>query len=422
MKILDIALKDLLRSFRNMFFLMFGLGVPLLMAGIFYFAFGGLASDDGFEAPQTRVQIVNLDEPLSEYGDFSAGQILVEFLLVKELALLMEVTEAPDADSARIALENQETDVVIVVPAELSASVFDPAGQAAIEMYQDPTLTLGPSIVKSIITQFVDTLAGSKIAANVAHERLTEQGMVVDAAMLQDIAMQYSNWSILQSEGGAGALLAIQSPLGKEKESDRVGGMVSLIMAGMLIFYAFFTGVASAGSILQEEESGTLSRLFTTPTPQSTILGGKFIAIFALLVVQLVVLMTASALIFKTNWGAPLPLALAALALVVLAACFGIFTTSLLKDTKQTGVVYGGVMTVLGMMGISSVFTANVPNVSPVVETLPLIAPQGWAMRTMRLVMEGGGVTDVLFPVAVMLALSGLFFLIGVLKFRKRFA
>ena len=43
------------------------------------------------------------------------------------------------------------------------------------------------------------------------------------------------------------------------------------IMAGMLVFYAFFTGVASAGSILQEEESGTLPRLFTTPTPQSTV-------------------------------------------------------------------------------------------------------------------------------------------------------
>jgi len=58
MKVLDIALKDLVRSFRNMFFLMFALGMPLLMTGIFYFAFGGLASDDGFDVPQTSVQVV----------------------------------------------------------------------------------------------------------------------------------------------------------------------------------------------------------------------------------------------------------------------------------------------------------------------------------------------------------------------------
>lgn len=422
MKVLDIALKDLLRSFRSMFFLMFGLGVPLLMAGIFYFAFGGLASDDGFEVPQTRVQVVNLDEPMSEYGGFSAGQILVEFLQMEELAALMEVTEATDAARARAAVDNQEAGVAVIIPAGLSAAVFDPAGQAAVEVYQDPTLILGPSIVKSIISQFVDTFAGSKIAANVAHERLPEQGVAVDAAMLQDVAMQYGSWSFSLSEGGAGALLAVQSPLGKEKDANRMIGMVSLIMAGMLAFYAFFTGAASAMSILEEEESGTLPRIFTTPTPQSTILGGKFIATFALIVVQLAVLMTASALIFGTDWGAPLPLALASVALVVLAASFGIFIASLLKDTRQAGIVYGGVMTVLGMMGISSVFTANVPNVSPMVKTLPLIVPQGWAMRALRLVMEGGGVNDLLFPVAVMLILSVVFFLIGVLKFKKRFA
>lgn len=422
MKILDIAGKDLLRSFRSMFFLMFGLGVPLLMAGIFYFAFGGLAGDDGFEAPQTRVQIVNLDEPMSEYGGFSAGQILVEFLQMEELAALMEITEATDAASARAAVDNQEAGVAVIIPAGLSAAVFDPAGQAAVEVYQDPTLTLGPSIVKSIVSQFVDTFAGSKIAANVAHERLPEQGVAVDAAMLQNIAMQYGNWAVSLSEAGADALLAVQSPLGKEEDTDRVSGMVSLIMAGMLAFYAFFTGAASAMSILEEEESGTLSRIFTTPTPRSTILGGKFIAVFALIIVQLAVLMTASSLIFKTDWGAPLPLALASVVLVVLAASFGIFIASLLKDTRQAGIVYGGVMTVLGMLGISSVFTANVPNVSPAVETLPLIVPQGWAMRALRLVMEGGGVNDLLFPVAVMLILSGIFFLIGVFKFKKRFA
>jgi len=421
MKIIDVALKDMLRSFRNMFFLMFGLGVPLLMSGIFYFAFGGLGGDGGFEVPQTRVQIVNLDEPVAEYGDFSAGQMLVEFLQTEELSDLMAITKAPDAASARAAVDDQEAGVALIIPAGLSASVFDPAGETAIEMYQDPTLTLGPGIVKSIVSQFVDTLAGSKIAANVAHERLPEQGVTVDAAILQEIAMQYSNWSFSLGEGGADALLDVRSPLGK-KDTDQMVGIVGLIMAGMMIFYAFFTGAASAGTILQEEESGTLARLFTTPTPQSTILGGKFIAVFALIAVQLAVLMPISSVIFGTDWGAPLPLALAALALVILAASFGIFIVSLLKDTRQSGIVYGGVMTALGLLGISSVFTMNVPYVSPIVETLPLIVPQGWAMRAMRLVMEGGGVSDVLLTVGVMLALSLVFFLIGVFMFKKRFA
>ena len=426
MKVFDIALKDLLRSFRSMFFLMFGLGVPLLMAGMFYFAFGGAGSDEGFDLPQTQVRVVNLDEPISEYGNFSAGQMLVDFLQAEELAELLQVTEATDAASARAAVDNQEAGVAVIIPADLSAAVFDPEGRASVELYQDPTLTLGPSIVKGIISQFVDGFAGSKIAANVAHDCLIEQRVAVDADMLQNVAMQYGTWSASLGESqGAGDndLVVTQSPVGaKERDANRVAGLVSAIMAGMMVFYAFFTGAASAMSILEEEEKGTLPRIFTTPTPQSAILGGKFIAIFALLVVQLVVLMTAAALIFRTDWGAPLPLALAALALVILAACFGIFIASLLKDTRQASFVYGGVLTVMGMVGISSVFTANVPNVSSTVKSLPLVVPQGWAMRGLQLVMGGGGVNDLLFPVAVMLILSVAFFLIGVLKFKKRFA
>ena len=41
MKILDIALKDMTRSFRSMFALIFMFGIPLLMTGMFYFMFGG---------------------------------------------------------------------------------------------------------------------------------------------------------------------------------------------------------------------------------------------------------------------------------------------------------------------------------------------------------------------------------------------
>ncbi len=42
--------------------------------------------------------------------------------------------------------------------------------------------------------------------------------------------------------------------------------IISVIMAGQMIFFAFYTGAYSMTSILKEEEEGTLARLFTTPT------------------------------------------------------------------------------------------------------------------------------------------------------------
>ena len=64
MKVLDIALKDLRRSFLSAFLLVFGLVLPLLTAALFFFAFGGLAGGDegSFDLPVTRVLVVNLDE------------------------------------------------------------------------------------------------------------------------------------------------------------------------------------------------------------------------------------------------------------------------------------------------------------------------------------------------------------------------
>jgi len=421
MKVFDIALKDLLRSLRSTVFLAFGLVFPLLMAGIFYFAFGGLGDGDGM--PRVRVQFVSLDETGQEYGYFSAGEMLFQVLDSEELAELLQVTPALDVESARTAVDNQEADVAVIVPANFTAAVFDSDGRASIELYQDPTLTLGPAIVGDIVNSFVDTFAGSKIAAGLTYDLIAEQGGVAAEETLRDVSSRYAHWAVeLRDEGAsANSLIDLRSPPGDEGKPAG-GGMVTLvglIMAGMMVFYVFFTGAASAQSILQEEEDGTLSRLFTTPTPQSTILGAKFISIFVLLVLQVVVLLVVSSLVFKIDWGDPLPVALVTLGLVVVAASFGIFITSLLKDTRQTGIVYGGVMTVAGMVGMSSVFTGGA---SGPMDTVSLIVPQGWGVRAWRLLLEGGGLSDVLPPVAVMLALGVGFFVIGVQKFRKRFA
>lgn len=423
MKVWDIAAKDLYRSFRSAFFLVFALAMPLLTAALFHFAFSGLASgEDGFELPETRVQVVNLDE--AQMG-FSAGQILAD-VLGEAIPGTILVTEVADAAAARAAVDRQEAAVAVIIPAGFTAAVFAPDGQAAVELYQDPTLTLGPSIVKSIVNPLVDGFAGSKIATAVAYEQLTAEGVAVDDALMQGMAMQYAAWSASLGEGqqeGTNPLLDIEHISGGEEESS--SGMTMIlgqIMAGMMVFFVFFGGAVSAQSILQEEEAGTLPRLFTTPTPQSSILGGKFVATFVTLLVQVVVLVVASALIFDLDWGQPLGVALVTVGVVVLASSFGIFITSWLKDSRQAGIVTGGLLTVLGMIGMIGTFTAGVPGTSKVIDTASLAVPQGWGVRGWKLLLEGAPAADVYLTVAVMLAAGALFFVIGVFRFRKRYA
>lgn len=427
MKVLDVAIKDLRRMFFNAFFLVFGLVLPMLTGGLFYFAFGGLAGDgEGMDLPTVQVQVANQDAPGAAAGtSFSAGDMVVE-ILAGALPGVLEVSRAPDAVTARQAVDRQQAAVAVIIPVGFSQAVMAPEGRASVEIYQDPTLHLGPALVEALVRQVVDAFAGSKIAVDLAVQELTRRGLEVNPATLQTLATDYGTWIsrlAVAGEAGSSPLLDLRPVGGPPGEGEGgANAAVGLTMSGMMVFYVFFTGAASAQSILEEDEAGTLPRLFTTPTPQSSILAGKFLASFGVLIVQVAALLAFSAILFGIQWGDPGGIALVSAALVVLAASFGIFLTSLLKNTRQGGIIYGGVLTVMGMIGMIPTFTAGAPGTAEATRTLSLLVPQGWAARAWALLMEGAPLEDVLFTVTVMVGLAGLFFAIGAVKFHRRFA
>jgi ABC-2 type transport system permease protein len=424
MKVLDIALKDLLRSFRSVSALFFMFVLPLMTVGLIYFAFSGLAGDEGgFDLPVTQVQVVNLDQPAPQFGGFSAGQMLVELLQDERLANLLQVTVAADEASARAAVDRQDAGVAIVVPSNFTTAALTSEGGTAVTLYQDPTLTLGPAIVKGLVSQFVDGFAGTIIAASVVADQLDGRGVAVNTGLMQDVTNEYAAWLQTLGEGqseGTHPALDVQSPPSKAEPVDWTTRMIAGIMSGMLVFYAFFTSASTAESIIREDEEKTLPRLFTTPTPRVVILAGKLVAVLVTVIVQVIVTMIAGRIIFGVRWGEPLPALLAMLGLVVVAAGSGVLLMSFLKSTRQTGPVMGGVLTMTSMAG--GLFTTGFPNLPAAFETATLFVPQGWAMRGWQLALAGESAADMLLPVAVTLGMGIVFFVFGALVFRKRFA
>ena len=174
-------------------------------------------------------------------------------------------------------------------------------------------------------------------------------------------------------------------------------------------------------SILEESEEGTLARLFTTPTDRTSILAGKFAAVFILVIMQGLVLMIAGRLIFRINWGEPASIALALIGQVIAATGLGVLLISLVKNTRQGGPVLGGGLTALGMLG--GLFTANMPNaLPPAMNTIANFTPQGWVLKAWRLVMDGSSAGELFIPFAVMVTMGVVMFVIGARMFRKRFA
>ena len=424
MKILDIAFKDLTRSFRSTFAVGMMFVAPLLITGLIYFAFGGLSSGSGgFSIQPVKVVIANLDQPAT--GGFSVGSIIVTAMSNPNFGQWFSVTTAPDEASARSSVDRRETGVAVIIPAGFSQTALSSAGKSSIVIVQDPTLTIGPSIIRDVISQIVDGVAGSKIAIGAVSDQFQAIGQTLSDAQIQAIAQQYGQWSQQLGQAlseGKGTAITLRAPQGDAQQASSSGfGAVVLagVMAGQLIFFAFYTGAYAAQSILREDEEGTLPRLFTTPTSRTTILGGKFVGIFVLGIVQAIVLMVASALAFNIHWGEPLLALLVALAMIIASAGFGLFLMSLIKNQKQSGMVLGGALTAAGMLG--GLFTVAVP-MPDAFKVINLFTPQGWVLKAWDIALKGGTFSDVLPIVLVVIAIGVVFFTLGVRRFQHRYA
>jgi ABC-type transport system involved in multi-copper enzyme maturation permease subunit len=428
MKIFDIALKDMRQSFRSIFGLVFMFAIPLLVPLLFALMMGGSSADGpSFQVPVTKVIIVNQDQGgpefeqamagfPAEYQADSLGGVIVNVLQSPDFANLLEVRIGSDPAAARRQVDSQEVGVALVIPTDFSASFSSLDRQAVLEFYQDPTLAIGPGIVKSILSQFMDNLSGARIAVQVT---LAETG-ASDPTVIGQVVAQYLD-ARPQGDQTAG-LLEVRSPGPAAPKPGFIESILGPIMGAMLIFYAYYTGVASAQSILREDEQRTLPRLFTTPTAPSAILTGKFLAVFLTVTAQVLILLTASHFLFRIRWGDWSAVTLLAISLILNAASFGIFLNSLLKNSRQGGVVFGGVLSLTSMIGMVRIFAVMAGGVSPWLDIVSLVVPQGWAVRLMLQGLDNALVGPLLASAGVLLAWTVVFFLLGIWRFGKRYA
>jgi len=437
MKALAVAQKELLQSFRSLFAVFFMLIVPLLVTGLFYIMFGG-GDDAGITLPQTTVVVVNLDQPVqpqspltlpqgfpesADGGALSMGELLLSILRDEGLADLVSVSEAAEVEAARAMVDNGEAGVALIIPPEFSAVLAGGEGTAVINLYQDPTLTLGPGIVRGLVSGLVDQFLTGRIGIGVAIEQVAETGLPVDQALVNEIVAAHLQPMQQQEGAPADALVVVRAPAAGDGNAgdNSFSAYLGLILASQLVFFAFFTGASALQSILTEDERGTLQRLFTTPTSHLSIMAGKYMSALTLLIVQFLVLTGIGALVFSIYWGVPLSVLLAAAGLILGAATTGLFLVSMMRTTRQGGIVFGGVLTITGLIGMLPVFTASVPDPPPMVRTISLLTPQGWALRGLSEAMTDAGVAAVALNLAVILGWCLVFAFIAQHRLRRRF-
>ncbi len=407
-----IAGKDLRGALRSRFFIGVAVFVPLLVTALFFFAFGGRVKETGKGPGMAPVRTVVVNE---DTGSMQLGSLVVSALLSPQLRGVLYCLESIDTTQARLALARRQADVAVVIPPGFSAALTDSAGRAEVALLADPTKTIGPAVVQAVLQRLLDAFSGSTILVNTYRQASRSAGKTPDSRVIAGLLQQYQ----AAAQSGA-APLAVRAPGGGEDVSALFRRMMSSIFAGLMVFFAFYTGAYTALSLVREHEDGTLARLFTTPVGRARILGGKMLSVVATVAVQAAVLVIASTLFFGLRWGQAGSTVLALAGTVVTTSGFGVMLASFIKTTRQGGPVLGGGLSVAGMLG--GLFTQAVPNMPAAFNRVALCLPQGWVMRGWNLAIAGRSVSGMFVPLGVMLVWGVVCFAVGVMVFRRRFA
>lgn len=423
MKILDIAIKDLTRSLRSLFLLGMAVAAPLLITLLMYFALGSLVSGDVSLTP-IRVGVVDQDRlPVGAPLQTALGHSVRAMFFDESVTAWIDARDFPDEAAARAALNATEIGAAVIIPPGFTAAYLSGGERVPITILQDPTLTIAPTVVRDMVISLLDGVAGGGVAYQTVNARLSETGGNLDPLAIPVLIQRYTDWyagfqrAFFHTPNKAA--LVVRSPAGGQGGSGSFQAVISLLMAGQLIFFSFFTGAYAMTSVLEEAEEGTLARLFTTPTDRTIILAGKFLAVLFTVLLQGGVMLLLGRLLFGVHWGAPASAALALLGQVIAAVGLAVLLVSLIKTSKQSGAIFGGGLTALGMLG--GLFTTNIAMPASF-NAIANFIPQGWVLKAWKLSITGQPAGELVLPFLVLLGMGLVMFILGAALFRRRFA
>ncbi len=404
-----IALKDLKLSFRDVTALLMMLAAPFALTlgmGAVTGHFSG-ASSTGLS--DISVIIVNQDG-----GELAAA--MEDMFASPELADLIAPSTSTDPADARAKVDSDDAAVMILIPAGFTASIIPTEGTPStsdvvqVELYTNPTRTNSVGVVKTILEQFLSQVEVGRIGGQVAVTELLINGLITPD---QAAAVGQSVGESQATSSSSSIMLKQVTASGEEVKFD----VLAYLAPGMALMFLMFTVTYGGRSLLVEEAAGTLPRLLVSPTTSTQILAGKIFGIFLTGVAQLLILIGGTTLMFRLNWGNPLPVILMVLASVLGATGWGVLLTALLKTPGQAGAIGSAVMLIFGILGGS--FT-NMQLLPSAIQFFARITPNYWGLQGFTTLAAGGSLIGIVTPLLWLTGMFTLLFGIGVVLFSRR--
>ncbi|HQV63943.1 MAG TPA: ABC transporter permease [Anaerolineales bacterium] len=411
-----IGIKDLRLAFRDRAALILMLAAPFVLTLGLGLVTGRFSGNNNSGLSDIPVIIINLDND-------QLGNALVDTFNSKELADLMEPAIGSDPEAARQLIDDDEAAAVVIIPEGFTRSIIPQQGDfnnpdavpepVKVEVYANPSRPTGAGIVKSIVDEFLSRVNEGSLSGSVSILQLMASGRITpQQAEAAGLAMNQQ----LQTNAVDNTLaITINSSTadGEEVKFD----ILAYLAPGMALMFLMYTVSYGGRSILAEKTQGTLPRLLISPTSASQILGGKVFGIFLTGAAQMLILIGASSLLFQLKWGDPIGVIVLVFAAVFGATGWGMFITALARTPAQVANVGMSITLIFGIMGGSFISLDQMP---PAIQTFSKIAPNSWALDGFTTLGLGGTLADLSSPIAALLTMGTVLFLVSVVLFGKK--
>jgi ABC-2 type transport system permease protein len=357
-------LKQVLRYRANWFFLFL---FPMLLILVFGAAFGGAY------APKVGV-VAERVGPL--------GEDLVWRL---QHAQGIDVSRLRDRDAAGTAVERGQLEAAVVIPEGYDRTV---RGGGTVRLL----------FVASPDAMGVRTTVGSAVAGQNAVLRAARFAEREGTASF-DRALSVAQQSALHDRG-----ITVEVRTAGTAALPQAPGRFDAGASSELILFVFLMSMMSAIALIEARRLGVVRRMLSTPTTARSVLLAQALSRLGISLLQALVIMLGSALLFGVHWGSPAGACLLIVSFALVGSGAGMLLGASLRTEQQAVAI-----SLLLGLGLGALGGCMVPLeiFSDTMRTLAHATPHAWALDGFaKLIRRGAGAAAVLPQAAALLAFA----------------
>ncbi len=312
-------------------------------------------------------------------------------------------------------LQNQTSLALIIIPVGFASALE--AGESVSVIYRSNEGASAPSYILQAVQAAAQQWSGAIVAQHV--------GMTVaDTLPILSFPDEAARSTFAASIRDEAVILWAQNPVTVEVVrvslnaadlSAQASGFTQSI-PGMASMYVMFAILPAVGVIITERKTWTLQRLATLPIPRWQVLGGKVLGRFMLGMIQYAVVFAFGLIIGVRYGNDPVALLVMMVSFTLCITALALMLTGFLDNIAQAQGISLFLSLTLAPLG-GAWWTLDI--VPAWMRTLGHISPVAWVMDGyQQLIIFGGSLVDILPFAGVLLAMTAVFFLIGVRRFR----